>query len=133
MNLLNLEVKLTDALIIAFKDFEVRLKTMISDMKERTGVFFEEGLEEVVSFSAKVKLHGLEKADEIAAYIELVPEEKKDAELDSKEQELGKDLFEFIVLEGKEDVLATLEGLEEHMMTQFQSRETQIMRALTED
>jgi len=133
VNLLNLEVKLTDALIIAFKDFEVRLKTMISDMKERTGVFFEEGLEEVVSFSAKVKLHGLEKADEIAAYIELVPEEKKDAELDSKEQELGKDLFEFIVLEGKEDVLATLEGLEEHMMTQFQSRETQIMRALTED
>ena len=50
-DLLDIEVKLTDALLIAFKDFETRLRTLITGMKERTGFFFEEGLEEVVQFA----------------------------------------------------------------------------------
>lgn len=131
--LLDIETKLTDALNIAFKDFETRLRTRITDMKERTGQFFEESLEEVVQFAQKLKAHGLEKADEINAYLDAVPENKKEQEIDLKESELGPDLFAFLVLEVKEDIQQALEGIEEHMMTQFQTRESQIMRSLTED
>lgn len=132
-DLLDVEVKLTDALNNAFKDFESRLKTLISSMKERTTVFFEESIEEVVQFAVKLKHHGLEKAEEINAYLDAVPEDKKEAEIDAKESELGIELFNFLVLEVKEDIQASLEGLEEHMGTQFQVRETKIMRSLTED
>lgn len=47
-DLLDIEVKLIDALNIAFKDFEARLRILITTMKERTGTFFEEGIEEVL-------------------------------------------------------------------------------------
>lgn len=39
-DLLDIEVKLTDALNNAFKDFEARLKNLITSMKEKTGDFF---------------------------------------------------------------------------------------------
>ena len=116
-DLLTIECKLTDALNIAFKDFEARLRTLITTMKERTGNFFEESLEEVVQFAGKLKIHGLEKAEEINAYLEAVPDDKKEAELDAKENELGLELFNFLVLEVKEDIQAALESVEEHMMT----------------
>ena len=116
-DLLDIEVKLMDALMIAFKDFETRLRTLITGMKERTGFFFEEGLEEVVQFAQKLKIHGLEKAEEINAYLDAVPEDKKEAEIDNKESELGPELFAFLVLEVKEDIQQALEGIEEHMMT----------------
>lgn len=47
-DLLDIEVKLIDALTISFKDFETRLRILITSMKERTGTFFEEGIEEVL-------------------------------------------------------------------------------------
>ena len=53
-DLLDVEVKLIDALNFSFKDFESRLKTLITSMKERTGIFFEESLEEVNEFSKKL-------------------------------------------------------------------------------
>jgi len=123
-DLLDIEVKLTDALTIAFKDFESRLKTLISTMKERTGGFFEESIEEVVQFAGKLKVHGLEKAEEVGAYLDAVPDDKKEAEIDAKESELGIELFNFLVLESREDVQAALEAIEEHMVSQFQARET---------
>jgi len=132
-DLLDIEVKLIDALTIAFKDFETRLRVLITSMKERTGDFFAEGIEEVQFFATKLKYHGLEKADEVITYLDTVPEEKKEAEIEAKENELGIELFNFLVLEIKEDIQAMLEGLEEHMTNSFQSRETGIMRSLTED
>jgi len=116
-DLLDIEVKLIDALNISFKDFETRLKTLIFACKERTGTFFEECMEEVLYFASKLKYHGLEKSDEITAYLEAVPEDKKELEIEAKENELGLELFNFLVLEGKEEIQAALEGLEEYVMT----------------
>ena len=84
-DLLDIEVKLTDALSVAFKDFEARLKALIVTMKERTGVFFEESIEELLQFAGKLKIHGIEKAEEVTAYLDAVPDDKKEAEIDSKE------------------------------------------------
>jgi hypothetical protein len=77
-DLLDIEVKLTDALTIAFKDFESRLKNLINGMRERTSVFFEETIEEVVQFTQKLKYACLEKAEEVTAYLDAVPDEKKE-------------------------------------------------------
>ena len=77
-DLLDIEVKLTDALTIAFKDFESRLKALINGMRERTGIFFEESIEEVVQFCSKLQFNCLEKADEVTAYLDAVPDDKKD-------------------------------------------------------
>ena len=33
-----------------------------------------------------------------------MPDDKKEAEIDAKEQDLGTDLFNFLVLEAKEDI-----------------------------
>ena len=132
-DLLDIEVKLTDALSIAFKDFEARLKTLIVTMKERTGVFFEESIEELLQFAAKLKSHGIEKAEEVTAYLDAVPDDKKEAEIDAKEQDLGTELFNFLVLESREDIQMQLDAIEEHLLSQFQSREGKIVRSLTED
>jgi hypothetical protein len=132
-DLLDIEMKLTAELTNAFKDFETRLKTLVTVMKERTGVFFEESIEEVLQFAGKLRVHGLEKTDEVCAYLESVPEEKIEAEIEAKEEELGNALFNFLVLEVREDVQATFEGVEEHMTGKFQAHETTIMRSLTED
>jgi len=132
-DLLDIEVTLTDALTIAFKDFESRLKTLVNSMKERTGVFFEESQEEVVQFAGKLRIQTLEKAEEVGAYLDAVPDEKKEQELDAKEEDLGKELFEFLVLETREDQTAALESIEDHMMTAFQMCETTITKSLTED
>ena len=84
-DLLDIEVKLTDALNNAFKDFEARLKLLITTMKEKTGDFFGESQEEVLQFAGKLTIHGLEKADEVTAYLDAVPDEKKEQEIDAKE------------------------------------------------
>jgi hypothetical protein len=53
--------------------------------------------------------------------------------MDAKEEDLGTDLFNFLVLEAREDLSNTLDGVEDHMMTQFQARESTITKSLTED
>lgn len=117
--LLGIEVKLTDGLNNAFKDFETRLKALISSMRERTSNFFEESSEEVMLFAFKLKTAVVEKALEITAYLEAVPDDKKETELDMKENELGTELFNFLVLEPMEDIQAAMDGLEEHLGSQF--------------
>ncbi len=78
---------------MSFKDFDGRLKTRISEMKEKTTEFFEASLNEVIEFAQKLKQHGLEYSEQLLAYLDTVPEEQKDEEIEIKEQEIGEKLF----------------------------------------
>ena len=46
-------------------------------MREKTSAFAEDTLEEALIFAAKLKQHGLEKHEEIMAYLEALPDDQK--------------------------------------------------------
>jgi len=126
-DLLDIEVKMQDALKTAFSQFESKLKAHVSDMVERTSQFLGiECSEEVVDFSGKIKLHCLEVFDALNIYDEnlqadlannKITNDQYDAEMEAKETELGVELFAFLKVDNteREEVQTLLSEVEEYV------------------
>ena len=103
-DLLDIEIKLGDALRTAFGQFDTRLKVVKDSMKEKTGTFFEETGLEANDFSSKIKTFGMELSESLKNHFELLDDEKAEEETEAKKADLGEELFEFLVYTDKEEV-----------------------------
>ena len=103
-DLLDIEIKLGDALRTAFSQFDSRLKVVKDSMKEKTGTFFEETGLEANDFSSKIKTSGMELSESLKNHFELLDDEKAEEETEAKKADLGEELFEFLVYTDKEEV-----------------------------
>jgi len=84
-DLLDIEIKLADALRTAFTQFDSRLKNTVSNMKEKTGEFAEATLEEAVLFAKNVKIHGIELHEQLKNHFDLLTDDKQEEEMEAKE------------------------------------------------
>ena len=103
-DLLDIEIKLGDALRTAFSQFDSRLKVVKDSMKEKTGTFFEETGLEANDFSSKIKASGMELSESLKNHFKLLDDEKAEEETEAKKADLGEELFEFLVYTDKEEV-----------------------------
>lgn len=103
-DLLDIEIKLGDALRTAFAQFETRLKNTVSNMREKTSEFAEATLEEAVDFAKKIKTHGIELHEQLKNHFDLLTDDKQEEEMEAKEADLGKVLLDFLVFEDREEI-----------------------------
>merc|ERR1712166_1221525 len=132
-DLLDIEIKLGDALRTAFGAFETRLKTVTVGMKEKTNAFIEETLEEATDFALKIKNHGLDLHDQLKNQFELLPDDKQEEESETKTAEYGEKLFSFLLYETREDIMQQLDAVGDHINANIGARESKIVRELQGD
>lgn len=125
-------IRLVEDVSYYVKDFENALKNLVTSNQETTGNFFKEAIEETKSFTSKVKDKGLEVSNEVTVYLDGQPDDKKEAEIEAKEDEMGTPLFNFIVLNHPDDIEEGIDELKEDISTKLQACETKINQSWTQ-
>jgi len=75
-DLLDIEIKLGEALRTAYGQFESKLKNIKQKMVEVTGAFAEEAVSEAQTFARNVKQHGIDSSESLKNHFDLLPEER---------------------------------------------------------
>jgi hypothetical protein len=103
-DLLDIEIKLGDALRTAFSQFDTRLRAVKESMKVKTGEFFEETTLEANDFTSKIRASGIELSSSLRNYFDHCDEDKVEEETEAKKADIGDELFEFLVYTDPEEV-----------------------------
>jgi hypothetical protein len=74
--LLDIEIKLGDALRTAYGQFETRLKALRQKMIEVTNEFSEQAVSEAQVFARAIKFHGMESHEALKNHFELITDDK---------------------------------------------------------
>ena len=113
-DLLDIEIKLGDALRTAFGQFETRLKNIKQKMVDESSSFAEDATFEAQVFARAIKVHGMDSHEALKNHFELITDDKQaEEETEVKMAEIGETLFKFLLYEDTEDVKVILDGVED--------------------